>query len=54
MVNLKYEEYKLAVCNYSNQEIVAAFQKENITGLQFHPENSASNGLRIYDNVLKL
>ena len=52
MVNLKHEKYKLAVCNYSNQEIVAAFQKENITGLQFHPENSANNGLRIYDNFL--
>lgn len=37
----------LAECNYMEQPIVAAVRKDNITGLQFHPELSGSVGLAI-------
>lgn len=35
------------ICNYG-VDIVASFQKENIFGLQFHPEKSQNNGLRLF------
>jgi glutamine amidotransferase len=37
----------LAQCEYEGIRITAAIQKENITGLQFHPEKSGNSGLRI-------
>lgn len=37
----------IARCKVSNLEICAGIQKNNITGLQFHPEKSASAGLKI-------
>ena len=37
----------LAKCDYMEQPIVAAIRKDNITGLQFHPELSGSVGLSI-------
>src|SRR3989344_1794721 len=36
-----------ATCFYGT-EITAAIQQENIFGVQFHPEKSQNNGLRIY------
>ena len=32
-------------CNYGGTPFLAAFQKENIYGTQFHPEKSQTNGL---------
>ena len=43
----------IAVCAHS-QEFVAAFQKGNICGVQFHPEKSQSTGLRLISNFLEL
>ena len=41
-----------AYCTYG-EKFLAAFQKENIYGCQFHPEKSQKNGLRILKNFLK-
>jgi len=38
-------------CNYEIQ-FVAAFEKENIAGVQFHPELSQSNGLLLLKNFI--
>lgn len=37
----------IAECEYNGQKITAVVIKENIIGLQFHPEKSCGSGLRI-------
>jgi len=41
-----------ALCNYG-LDFLAAFNKNNIFGTQFHPEKSQSNGLNVLVNFLK-
>jgi len=41
------KEYVSAACNYGF-DIVMALQKENIFGVQFHPEKSQNNGLKLF------
>ena len=43
----------LLTTNYG-VEFVSAFQKENIIGMQFHPEKSHKNGLKILKNFSEL
>lgn len=46
------EDVPVATCNYG-MEFVAALQKDNIMGTQFHPEKSQTTGLALMQNFLK-
>ena len=41
-----------ATCDYGNK-FIASYEVENIVGVQFHPELSQTNGLRLLDNFIK-
>jgi glutamine amidotransferase len=45
----KNKENVLASCEYGI-EFTSAIMKENIVGIQFHPEKSHENGLQLLDN----
>lgn len=47
------EKFKLASCDYGIQ-ITSAVARENIFGVQFHPEKSAIAGLRLFKGFLKM
>lgn len=40
------------ICSYS-EDFVAAFEKGHIFGVQFHPEKSQNNGLRLLKNFIE-
>jgi glutamine amidotransferase len=42
----------LAQCMYQGQSVTAAINRENITGLQFHPERSGPAGLEILSRFM--
>ena len=44
----------LAIATYGGHEIVAAIQRENVIGCQFHPEKSGENGLKLLRRFLAL
>ena len=48
----KQKDFIVATTNYGNS-IAASVVKENIAGIQFHPEKSQGNGLVILENFLK-
>lgn len=45
-------ENTLAVANYGNVDFCAAVKKDNVTGVQFHPEKSGKIGLKMLSNFL--
>ena len=42
----------LAESNYS-YNFVAAVEKQNVIGVQFHPEKSHKFGMKLYENFIK-
>ena len=40
-----------SICNYQG-DFIAGFEVENICGVQFHPELSQNNGLRLLKNFI--
>ncbi len=42
-----HQKYVSAYCNYG-VKLVASIQKNNITGVQFHPEKSQTSGLKLF------
>lgn len=49
----KDEEVIIATTNYGGSRIVSAVRKDNIVGVQFHPEKSQGDGLRFLKNVVE-
>lgn len=50
---LKSKTHTLASCDYS-EEFSAIINKDNIFGMQFHPEKSAETGMVLLNNFLSL
>jgi glutamine amidotransferase len=41
-----------SICNYG-EDFIASFEVDNIFGVQYHPELSQTNGLKLLDNFIK-
>lgn len=52
--NPKHDENILSTTSYDGYSFCSAVYKDNIYGVQFHPEKSAVVGLRILENFTKL
>ena len=46
------ENINQGICHYENNFIVS-YEVKNITGVQFHPELSQTNGLKLLENFIK-
>ena len=42
-----------STCSYFGKKIITSIQCDNIYGVQFHPENSRNQGIKILENFLK-
>ena len=52
-MEVENEKYITSLTDY-NKTFVSSVKKQNIYGVQFHPEKSAFNGKKILNNFLKL
>ena len=52
MAVVKNKEHLLAQCEDEGLLVAAAIKKDNVTGLQFHPEKSGEVGLRILNDFI--
>ncbi len=50
---LNNQKNALMSCEYQD-EFISAFEKDNLFGVQFHPEKSHETGLKLMDNFIKL
>ena len=48
-----YENDILSITNY-NEEFVSSIQKDNIFGVQFHPEKSQQDGIKLIKNFVSI
>ena len=44
----------IALAEYGGHQFVSAIQKENIYGVQFHPEKSRQAGIQLFKNFIEL
>jgi len=44
----------VALTDYAGHRFVSAIQKDNIFGVQFHPEKSREAGIKLFENFIKL
>jgi len=51
-LNVSDSQIRIGLVNYAGLSLVAAFQKENVLGVQFHPELSGEDGLRFLGNFV--
>lgn len=54
MVNCKNKKNVIADYSISNVAITAIIKKNNVIGLQFHPENSGKEGLKFFTNFCNI
>jgi len=52
-MQVAHRAHCLAECSYNGQTIVAAIQRANVSGTQFHPEKSGTVGLGIVAGFLR-
>ena len=51
-VELEDSEHTLFITNYG-QTFVSGFEKDNVIGVQFHPEKSHKFGIHLFENFVK-
>jgi glutamine amidotransferase len=51
---LNESNYAISKTIYGKYDFVSAVQKGNVFGVQFHPEKSSKNGLKLLNNFRRL
>ncbi len=53
-VKPKYEDVVTSRSEYGGITFCSSIKKGNVYGVQFHPERSSENGLKVYSNIKKI